>query len=54
MNRRFVVALTMVVGAGFCGLLLKADPPATQIIEQTEVLMRAKLTSSQNVLAGLL
>ena len=54
MKRRVVIVLTTVVGVCFGGLLLRADPPATKIIEETEVLMRAKLTSSQNVLAGLL
>ncbi len=60
MKRYLVFAVTTMIAVG-CGALwlradppqTKADPPATKIVESTQVLMHAKLTSSQNVLAGL-
>ena len=48
------------IAVGFGALLLhadppvsKADPPASRIADPTQVLMHAKLTSAQKVLAGL-
>ena len=54
MKRRIVFALTIVIAVGCGALMLRADPPATRIVESAKVLMTEKLASSQNVLAGLL
>lgn len=54
MKRLLLIGVTttvLAVGAG--AMLLRADPPATRIKDSSDVLMHAKLTSAQNVLAGL-
>lgn len=54
MKRRLVIGAITAIAVGFGAMLLRADPPASKIVESTDVLMHAKLTSSQNVLAGLI
>ena len=54
MKRKLIIAVTTVIALVFSAILLQADPPATKIVESTEVLMQAKLTNAQNVLAGLI
>jgi hypothetical protein len=48
-----IVLLSLLAGAATTAMLAAADPPPESISE-THVLMRAKLTSSQKVLEGLL
>ena len=54
MKRELTLVLTTIMTVGFGAMWLRADPPATQIVQTQKVLMGAKLKSSQNVLAGLL
>jgi hypothetical protein len=53
MNRQLVLLIAAVIGVGCGAMYLRADPPATKIVESTGALMQAKLTNSQKVLAGL-
>lgn len=55
MSRRSVLWLSMPIVAGLCGVLvLTAADPRSAPIPENQVLMRAKLSSSQKVLEGLL
>ena len=56
----FVGCLLLVVFVGGTIMMAAADPPPTELVpkrgklDETEILMRAKLSSSQKVLEGLL
>jgi hypothetical protein len=54
LQRQLLMAGLAVIVAGCGTLWLTAADPAPNKIEETEVLMRAKLSSSQKVLEGLL
>lgn len=53
-KRLWMAGITLVTGLAIAPFLTKAADPPTAPIKETQVLMRAKLSSSQNVLEGLL